>query len=266
MNKALLFCCTLLLLAFQLAAAPANANFASERGIPFQLFFDGQPLTRGVARQVHLDRLAPGFHWAEFRVPGAYGRPLSFRTRIFLDPGLESSFVLLLRPGYPPALQKVSAVPIRYGRGNGYGPGYGRGYQNGMDRGYGAYEPAPNGGYLDNGSYNGSANDAYGNAYPNAESYRVMAPQDVDALLRTINNTPFDDTRLSIARQALSQTAIRTDDLRRLLTSFSFENKRVELAKYAYQHVADQQNFYRIYDVFSFQSSIQEIQRATGAN
>ena len=36
--------------------APANVNFTSERGLPFGLVLDGRPLTRGVARQVHVDQ------------------------------------------------------------------------------------------------------------------------------------------------------------------------------------------------------------------
>lgn len=171
MKKALL----LSLVGWLLAAAPvlahppmpANVNFTSERGVPFGLVLDGRPLTRGLSRQVHVDRLQPGQHWADFMVPTAYGGAVRFRSRVWLQPGLETTFVLLTRPGRPISLQQVNAVAL-------YAPGYGGGngyYNNGGGR-YNSptgYDPAPYGqgrGYDNQGSYgtsdpydNGNADD-----------------------------------------------------------------------------------------------------------
>jgi hypothetical protein len=109
-------------------APPAGATFVSERGQVFGLALDGQPLTRPVARQVRVARLMPGQHWADFSVPTRYGPPLRFRTAVWLQPGLETNYVLVLRPGYGPQLRQLGAVPL--GR-PGYGPqgGYPGGYQ-----------------------------------------------------------------------------------------------------------------------------------------
>ena len=165
MKKALL----LSLVGWLLAAAPAlahppmpaNVNFTSERGVPFGLMLDGRPLTRGVARQVHVDRLQPGQHWADFVVPTAYGGAVRFHSRVWLQPGLETTFVLVARPGWPISLQQVNAVALcapGYGGGNGYYNGGGR--RNGPT----GYDPAPygqGGGYGNQGSYGNS--DPYDN-------------------------------------------------------------------------------------------------------
>ncbi|TGE14927.1 DUF4476 domain-containing protein [Hymenobacter elongatus] len=284
MKKALLFSLSLLLLlAADLKAAPANVNFTSERGIPFQLVFDGRALTRGGARQVHIDRLVPGYHWAEFFIPTRYGRPVAYRTRVYLDSGLETSYVLVTRQGYPPVLRKVGAVSLRGNYRGGRNPG--GGYdpncddEGGLnddyyDDSYGSNNSGNQGndnGTRDNGGYaNGS--DTPDESYPpsrggqysgGAVSYRVLAPQDVDVLVSSVKGKSFDSSRLSIAKQALDQSSIRADDLKRLLETLDFENSRVELAKYAYPHVADQQNFYRVYDAFQFDSNVREIQEAT---
>jgi hypothetical protein len=272
MNKALLlsFGLFLLLASGLQAAPPANVNFSSERGAAFQLVFDGRPLTRGVARQVHVERLSPGYHMAEFMIPTGYGRFYNFRTRVFLDPGLETSFVLIARPGYAPALRKVAEVALRPG----YGPAYPGGYRNGSQGNYGD-DDGYRGNGQGNGGYNGqsngdygdnSGNGSYGGQYSGGSSgtYRVMAPQDVDLLAQALKRNSFDSNRLPIAKQALDQTYIQADDLKRLLASFDFEASRVELAKFAYSCVADRQNFYRVYDAFDFQSSVQEVQRAVG--
>ena len=117
---------------------PANVNFTSEHGVPFGLVLDGRPLTRGVARQVHVDQLAPGLHWADFSVPTPYGGAVRYRSRVWLEPGLETSFVLLTRPGRPLDLREVSAVSV-YGRGHGHsypGSGYGGAYNSNSPQPY----------------------------------------------------------------------------------------------------------------------------------
>jgi len=294
MKKALL----LALAGFFAAAAPAlayppvaaNVNFSSERGVPFGLVLDGRPLTRGVAREVHVDQLVPGQHWADFTVPTAYGGAVRFRSRVWLEPGLETTFVLIARPGRPLDLREVAAVALcgpghGYGYGGhaynspapyGYGPGPASGYpanggqlnndyddNDGDDNGYSSTGPA---GSNDNG-YN-TGNGPNGNGYypgSSVSSYRTLAPPDVNALLQAVEQRPFDASKLSTAKQALGQSSIQAEDLKRLLRGLDFEASRVDLAKFAYPHVADPQNFYRVYEAFDFDASAREVQQAVGA-
>lgn len=109
-------------------APPANVNFAAAQGQPFSLVLDGRAMTNPVARQVHIGQLMPGRHWADFSLTTAYGQPLNFHTSVWLEPGLETSYVLVVS-SYGPQLQRVSAVAIGspvYG-----GPGQNGGYNNG---------------------------------------------------------------------------------------------------------------------------------------
>lgn len=309
MKKALLFALAgLLAVAAPALAYPpaANVNFSSERGVPFGLVLDGRPLTRGAARQVHVDQLAPGAHWADFTLPAPYGGAVRFRSRVWLEPGLETSFVLVARPGWPLALRQVDAMPLcapgygnggypgghynsptyghgqgGYGQGNPYGNGYGgrgtdghasgNGGYNGGNSGYpndnGGYSPGngPTNGYDPNGAYDPAPSGA--GYYPGAavSSYRTLPPHDVDALVQAVQQHPFEASKLSTAKEALSQSSIQADDLKRLLRSLDSEASRVELAKFAYPHVADRQNFYRVYEVFDFDTSAQEVQQAVTA-
>ena len=125
MKRALLLSVIWLLAVSALQAAPANANFASEGGVPFQLIFDGQPQTQASPHGVHIDRLTPGFHWAEFLISNGAGRVITLRARVVLDGGLENSYVLLAGPDSGVQLRKVGTVPIR--------------------RGYSIFDPAPYG-------------------------------------------------------------------------------------------------------------------------
>ena len=225
MKKALFLCLSLLLLvAAQLQAAPATVNFTSERGIPFDLRFDGRPLTRGGARQVHIDRIAPGVHWAEFAIPTPSGRFINYRTRVFLDPGLETSYVLLTRPGCAPQLRKVAAVPMRGGYDRGYG-GYSNDGPRGGQEGYHNNHHDNNEDYYDEGPYGNqpSANpngrsDNSRNGYPSDDTNddnngyypgggvnhrNPMSPREVDGLVAAVHRQSFDKEKLAMARQAM---------------------------------------------------------------
>jgi hypothetical protein len=276
-------------------APPANANFVSERGQPFGLLLDGQPLTRPVARQVHVDRLAPGQHWAEFSVPMAYGPPMRFRTPVWLAPGVETSYVLVLRPSGP-RLRQVGTVPV-YGpiyngggypapapgapQGNGPGGYYGNqpypnnapygGYpapnQGSAAPGGGYGAPAPGAGYP--GGYEpGAASDPNAGGYdPNARTGNYLYPlpaADVQNLVQALRRQSFDDGRLPIVKQALAQNSVQADELAELISTLAFDRSRIELAKFGYGRLSDPQNFYRVYDVLRYPSSIREVQQALG--
>jgi len=282
---------------------PANANFVSERGLAFGLRLDGQPLTQPVARQVHVDRLAPGQHWADFSVPTRYGPPMRFRTAVWLEPGLETSYVLVLRPGFGPQLRQVGAVPVA---GPAYGPGYNGGYPApapgaplgggpggyygnasgapgnypnnapyggngtpnpapGYPGGYGSPAPAPGPGYPGGyGAGNAPAPNPGGYPTPAGGYLYPLPPADVQGLTQTLRNRSFDDERLPIAKQALAQSLVRADELAELINTLAFDRSRIELAKYGYAHLSDPQNFYRVYDVLRYASSIREVQQALG--
>ncbi|MDO7848656.1 DUF4476 domain-containing protein [Hymenobacter sp. M29] len=326
MKKALLFAIASLFSAVAPALAypppAANVNFVSERGVPFDLVLDGRLVTRGGARQVHVDQLMPGQHWADFTVPAGYGRVVRFRSQLFLQPGLETSYVLIARPGRPLGLQQVGAVAM-YGPGrggNGYGPGYGGAYNSPQPYGQGGYGNAapaypnspndnypnngypnanPNGGYNTpggnapygggNGGYgnnpNGPANGGYGNqpnnggygnggygnqpnnnggAYPGTvtSSYRALAPTDVNALVQTMQQRITEVSKMNAAKDGLNQRALRADDLSRLLRGLTSEACRIDLAKFAYSHVSDPENFDRVYDVFETEAGAQAVEQA----
>ena len=285
MKKALLFALAGLFAAVAPALAyppaAANVNFSSERGVPFGLVLDGRPLTRGVAREVHVDQLVPGRHWADFTVPTAYGGAVRFRSQVWLEPGLETTFVLIARPGRPLDLREVGAVALCQGP-RGYGQGYA--YDDDDDDNcpapyphYPYYGSHSNGGYYNapNGNGNGYPNNGNGQPgsgngtgyYPGSttSSYRVLAPQEANGLVQAVQQQPLEASKLSTAKQALAQSSIQTEDLKRLLRSLDFEASRVELAEFAYPHVADPQNFAQVYEAFDSAASVQNVQRTVGA-
>ena len=80
-------------------------------------------------------------------------------------------------------------------------------------------------------------------------------------LKRVVANRWFDSSKLEVAKQGISGSAISSAQLAELMGLLSFESSKLELAKFGYQYVADKQKFYIVNDAFSFESSISELNR-----
>ena len=88
-----------------------------------------------------------------------------------------------------------------------------------------------------------------------------MNPAQFEQLERIINRATFESTKESIAKQALYRNLLTSAQLREILEKFSFESTKLNFAKYAYGQVVDKQNIFLIYDAFTFDSSVRQLER-----
>jgi len=98
----------------------------------------------------------------------------------------------------------------------------------------------------------------------NYSNYTTLPALHVPSLQNTINNTPFDSDRRMIAEQAFASHSYYTDQIIHILRMFSFESTKLKLAKFAYQNCVDKENYYIVNNVFSFSSSIRELNNYIG--
>ncbi len=119
-------------------------------------------------------------------------------------------------------------------------------------------QPAsPNGGYGNNGYPNG-----YG--YIECDNPRCryfMSEYDFNELRNMINNTPYSSTKMIIAKQACSSSCMSAEQIREICRLFTFDNSRLEFAKYAYDYCYDRRNYFKVNEVFTFASTIEELNR-----
>jgi hypothetical protein len=106
-----------------------------------------------------------------------------------------------------------------YSEGDWDDEGYGDGYNNG------------------NGGYNGS---------------RAMSESEFNQLTQRIRNSWFG--RLGVARDALTSSYFRTEQVRQILQLFTAESDKLELAKAGYRNTVDRQNYRTLYDQLSWNS------------
>jgi hypothetical protein len=86
-----------------------------------------------------------------------------------------------------------------------------------------------------------------------------MHPYDFDQLKNTIERLSFESTKMQVARQALSMNSVTSRQVAELISLMTFESSKLELAKFAYHHMIDKQNYFILNDAFSFESSIHEL-------
>jgi hypothetical protein len=86
-----------------------------------------------------------------------------------------------------------------------------------------------------------------------------MSPNGFSDLKRTVNSKTFEDTKLTIAKQVVSSQCLLTNQVKDLLGCFTFEANKLEMAKNCYTRTYDIGNYFKVNDVFTFESSIEEL-------
>ncbi len=99
-------------------------------------------------------------------------------------------------------------------------------------------------------------NGHLGCSHPMPQSEFTQAKQ-------SISSKSFEDSKLTIAKQVISANCLASSQIKEIMLLFSFEDTRLDLAKYAYSYTYDIGNYYKLNDAFTFESSIDELNSYT---
>jgi hypothetical protein len=89
--------------------------------------------------------------------------------------------------------------------------------------------------------------------------YKVIKKEDFDDLKSSVNNRNFESTNITIVKTAIDKNYFSSGQIKELLGYFTFESNKLEVAKYSYKKVCDKNNFFKVYEAFSFDSSVEEL-------
>lgn len=82
-----------------------------------------------------------------------------------------------------------------------------------------------------------------------------MNPHTFNMLRNTIAATSFDSSKLNIAKQAIADNNVTSEQVYQLMMMLSFESNRLSLAQFAYPHTVDKGNYFIVHNAFNFNSS-----------
>ena len=86
-----------------------------------------------------------------------------------------------------------------------------------------------------------------------------MKKENFDDLRGSINNRSFEGSNVAVVKTAIDNNFFSAEQVRELMNYFTFEDTKLEIAKYSYKKVCDQKNFFKVYDAFDFETSITEL-------
>lgn len=83
----------------------------------------------------------------------------------------------------------------------------------------------------------------------------AMDQQSFDDAKRSIAGSTFEETKLSTAKTIIGANYVSTNQVMEICRMFSFENTKLDFAKFAYDRTVDQQNYFKVGGVFDFDHS-----------
>lgn len=87
----------------------------------------------------------------------------------------------------------------------------------------------------------------------------AMSSTDFSDAKKTIVESSFDDTKLNTAKSIASANCLSADQIVQICKLFSFEESKLDFAKFAYEYCTDSKNYFKVNNVFSFSSSKDEL-------
>ena len=204
-------------------AAPAEAVFSTTFKDKIQLVIDGKIVNRYPERNVYI-KGRPGMHSVQIHVFNQWGRiKFTHHDRIHFHPHSQHQFLLEVDPYRGSRLIHV-AQP--------HAPQYRRRLPHAP--------PAPN--------------------YPRHARLKLMSDNDYFLLQERLSRQKDDQKRIMLAKRALRNSLITSEDAKELLYLFSFEDSRLAFAKLAYSRTSDPENFSLVYETFQHPSSIRQLE------
>jgi hypothetical protein len=151
--------------------------------------------------------------------------------------------------------------------GNGFGGLDDRSFGNGDDRNWDSnhdfdYDHSRNQGDYDKGRDWKLDNNGRDDRSYNDNNYnRAMNDFEFNRVLSSMDKEWSENNKMKSASQIISTNFFTTAQVKQMLQLFSSENNKLDLAKQAYAKTVDQRNYLMISDVFSFNSSKDELAR-----
>ncbi len=87
----------------------------------------------------------------------------------------------------------------------------------------------------------------------------IMNPRDFADFKKLIQDRTFETTKFDMTKSVIENNLFSVDQVRDILSWFVFESNKLELAKIAFRNTVDRNNYFKLYDIFIFESNVTEL-------
>ncbi len=105
--------------------------------------------------------------------------------------------------------------------------------------------------------YNRDSRDHRDRQYDNYK--RAMNDRDFSMAKESLRKEWFENSRLAQAKQIIEQNNFTSQQVKELMMLFTFENNRLEVAKYAYGKTIDKRNYFIVNEALTFSRNKEQL-------
>lgn len=96
---------------------------------------------------------------------------------------------------------------------------------------------------------------------PAAGCMYPMGSGDFASAKSSVQSKSFEDSKLTVAKQILNTNCMSSAQVKEIMQLFSFEETKLDWAKFAYGRTTDPNNYFKLNDAFTFETSIDELNK-----
>jgi hypothetical protein len=96
-------------------------------------------------------------------------------------------------------------------------------------------------------------------AKPTGRCASSMAPASFTKAKDNISSSSFEDSKMTVAKQVTKANCLTAAQVAEVMGLFSFEDSKLQYAKYAYDFCFNQGDYYEVNTAFTFESSIEDL-------
>ncbi len=89
----------------------------------------------------------------------------------------------------------------------------------------------------------------------------IISTREFDQIKESLRKEWYEGNRLKSAKFIIDQNRFSTAQVTELMYLFTFENNRVDIAKYAYKNTVDKRNYYQLTEAITMSSSKDDLLR-----
>jgi Domain of unknown function (DUF4476) len=181
----------------------------------------------------------------------------------------NSCIIVKPRTNVTIAVDRFGRASVNESRVNGWNDRNDRGFGDRDDRGLGdrndrewdkdhdfSYERGGN-----KGDYEKDRDGRFGDYGTNYGYEKGMNDREFSQVLQAISTEWLETNKLKSATQIVRSNSLSSAQVKQLVLLFNFETNKLDLAKQAYANTVDKKNYFMINDVFSFNSSKDDLAR-----
>jgi len=86
-----------------------------------------------------------------------------------------------------------------------------------------------------------------------------MSNAEYNDMIKAVRKESMESTKLEMAKTFFGNQNLSSEQVQGIVKLFSFENTKVDFAKFAYSRTMDKANYYKVYDAFTFSGSKKEM-------